>query len=59
MRNQGMTLVETEYVSFLDSDDWLMPEYGILENHQFDSHVYRKRKSWMVYQDEIIRLIPV
>lgn len=26
-RNQGMTLVETEYVSFLDSDDWLMPEY--------------------------------
>ena len=26
-RNYGMTLVETEYVSFLDSDDWLMPEY--------------------------------
>lgn len=26
-RNSGMTLVETEYVSFLDSDDWLMPEY--------------------------------
>lgn len=26
-RNQGMKLVNTEYVSFLDSDDWLMPEY--------------------------------
>lgn len=26
-RNHGMELVNTEYVSFLDSDDWLMPEY--------------------------------
>lgn len=26
-RNHGMELTETEYVSFLDSDDWLMPEY--------------------------------
>ena len=22
-----MGLVETEYVAFLDSDDWLMPQY--------------------------------
>ena len=26
-RNRGMELTETRYVSFLDSDDWLMPEY--------------------------------
>lgn len=26
-RNRGMDLVDTPYVSFLDSDDWLMPEY--------------------------------
>lgn len=26
-RNTGLKLVETEYVSFLDSDDWLMPDY--------------------------------
>lgn len=26
-RNTGLQHVETEYVSFLDSDDWLMPEY--------------------------------
>lgn len=26
-RNHGMELVETEYVSFIDSDDWLVPEY--------------------------------
>lgn len=26
-RNHGIELVQTEYVSFLDSDDWLMPDY--------------------------------
>lgn len=26
-RNAGLSLVETDYVSFLDSDDWLMPDY--------------------------------
>lgn len=26
-RNRGMELVATEYVSFIDSDDWLVPEY--------------------------------
>lgn len=26
-RNTGLKLVETEYVSFLDSDDWLMADY--------------------------------
>lgn len=26
-RNTGLKLVESEYVSFLDSDDWLMPQY--------------------------------
>ena len=26
-RNTGLGLVETTYVSFLDSDDWLMPDY--------------------------------
>ena len=26
-RNTGLRSVETAYVSFLDSDDWLMPEY--------------------------------
>lgn len=26
-RNTGLRLVETAYVSFLDSDDWLMPDY--------------------------------
>ena len=26
-RNRGMELVQTEYISFLDSDDWLMPDY--------------------------------
>lgn len=27
-RNMGLRLVETGYVSFLDSDDWLMPDYA-------------------------------
>lgn len=26
-RNTGLSKVESEYVSFLDSDDWLMPDY--------------------------------
>lgn len=26
-RNRGLSMVETEYVTFLDSDDWLMPEF--------------------------------
>ena len=26
-RNRGMQCVETEYVTFLDSDDWLMPRF--------------------------------
>ena len=26
-RNHGLELVQTPYVSFLDSDDWLMPDY--------------------------------
>lgn len=26
-RNHGLELVSTDYVSFLDSDDWLMPDY--------------------------------
>lgn len=26
-KNTGMRMTETEYVSFLDSDDWLMPDY--------------------------------
>ena len=26
-RNHGMRLVDTPYVSFLDSDDWIMPQY--------------------------------
>lgn len=26
-RNHGLELVQTSYVSFLDSDDWLMPDY--------------------------------
>lgn len=26
-RNHGLELVQTQYVSFLDSDDWLMPDY--------------------------------
>lgn len=26
-RNTGLQMVETAYVSFLDSDDWLMPDY--------------------------------
>lgn len=37
-RNHGMDLVETEYVSFLDSDDWLMPEYVEQITRQLEKH---------------------
>ncbi len=35
-RNRGMDEVTTEYVSFLDSDDWLMPEYVENINKQLE-----------------------
>lgn len=37
-RNCGLQLVKTDYVSFLDSDDWLMPDY--VENivKQLEAH---------------------
>ena len=37
-RNYGMTLVETEYVSFLDSDDWLGIRLAGIESKDFDGY---------------------
>ncbi|MBE5878165.1 MAG: glycosyltransferase family 2 protein, partial [Lachnospiraceae bacterium] len=37
-RNRGMDAVTTAYVSFLDSDDWLMPEYVENINKQLEQH---------------------
>lgn len=41
-RNRGMQLVDTPYVSFLDSDDWLMPQYVEKLAEQLDSHKNQK-----------------
>lgn len=49
-RNRGMELVDTEYVSFLDSDDWLMPEY--VEN------VLRQIRDHIDNPPEIIKTLP-
>ncbi len=37
-RNRGMELVDTPYVSFLDSDDWLMPQYVEKFAHHLERH---------------------
>lgn len=49
-RNHGMELVDTEYVSFLDSDDWLMPEY--VEN------VLAQIKTYIDELPEMIKVLP-
>lgn len=37
-RNAGMRLIDTPYVSFLDSDDWLMPQYVEKLIRQLEGH---------------------
>ncbi len=37
-RNRGMQMVDTQYVSFLDSDDWLMPQYVEKLINNLESH---------------------
>ncbi len=39
-RNSGIKYVNTPYVTFLDSDDWLMPEYveGVLAQLEMNQH---------------------
>ena len=49
-RNTGMQCVETDYVSFLDSDDWLMPQY--VERLAFHLEKVTDRKP------EIIMMLP-
>ncbi len=38
-RNSGLGMVNTEYVAFLDSDDWLMPEYTEKVLMQIRTHI--------------------
>lgn len=37
-RNTGLQVVDTEYVSFLDSDDWLMPRFVEILKERIDSY---------------------
>ncbi|MDE6055536.1 MAG: glycosyltransferase family 2 protein [Lachnospiraceae bacterium] len=47
-RNRGMDMVKTEYVSFLDSDDWLMPEYVERINQQLEDKKNQRAEIIMV-----------
>lgn len=49
-RNLGLSLVDTEFVSFLDADDWIEPDFAKLTTEAFDGDRYIYT-DWYQYGD--------